>query len=44
MDDMEGARRKAHWDADRTSEVERQADEITQHVDDLVLPKASDHP
>ncbi|MFF9003264.1 hypothetical protein ACF1GW_37540 [Streptomyces achromogenes] len=34
---------KHGWDADRIGEVERQADEITRHVDDLVLQKASDH-
>ncbi|MDO0937164.1 hypothetical protein QQY66_37640 [Streptomyces sp. DG2A-72] len=35
---------KHGWDDDdRTGEVERQADETTRHVDDMVLQKASDH-
>ncbi|MEV8548295.1 hypothetical protein AB0L04_00370 [Streptomyces glaucescens] len=34
---------KHGWDDDRIGEVERQADEITRHVDELVLQKASDH-
>ncbi|WP_438491830.1 hypothetical protein [Streptomyces asiaticus] len=34
---------KHGWDDDRVSEVERQVEEITRHVDDLVLQRASDH-